>query len=78
LREKNLALKLVMSSFFAILFRVLEILFFLGIAGSVVVIAITTVQDMGLLFEEDEPSGTTALNQSEAHPGPFVPGSEHI
>jgi hypothetical protein len=39
-----------------ILFRVLEALFLIGIVGSVIVLAITTVEDLAILFERDEPA----------------------
>jgi hypothetical protein len=43
------------------LFRFLEVLFFVGIAGSVIVLVITTVEDLAVLFEKDAPApGTTA------------------
>jgi hypothetical protein len=43
------------------LFRFLEVIFFVGIAGSLVVLAITTVEDIVVLFEKDEPApGTTS------------------
>lgn len=39
-----------------ILFRVLEALFLIGLVGSVIVLAITTVEDIAILFERDEPA----------------------
>lgn len=39
-----------------ILFRVLEALFLIGLVGSVIVLAITTVEDLAILFERDEPA----------------------
>lgn len=39
-----------------ILFRVLEGLFLIGLVGSVIVLAITTVEDLAILFERDEPA----------------------
>ena len=39
-----------------ILFRVLEALFLIGLGGSVIVLAITTVEDLAILFERDEPA----------------------
>ena len=35
-------------------FRFLEVLFFVGILGSAIVIVITTVEDFAVLFERDE------------------------
>ena len=39
-----------------ILFRLLEALFLIGLVGSVIVLAITTVDDLAILFERDEPA----------------------
>jgi hypothetical protein len=44
--------------FLVILMRALEVLFFLGVAGSAVVVLITLFEDLGLLFfgwTEDKP-----------------------
>jgi hypothetical protein len=61
-----------MNPLLVLLFRLLEILFLLGIAGSLVVIAVTTVEDFALLFQKDEPAlGTTPVETQQA-PGPFV------
>jgi hypothetical protein len=47
-----------------ILFRILEGLFLVGMVGSVVVLAITTVEDLAILFERDEPAlGITATKE---------------
>jgi hypothetical protein len=51
-----------MNSLLSLLFRVLEVLFLVGMAGSLIVILITTVEDLALLFQKDEPApGATAL-----------------
>jgi hypothetical protein len=64
-----------MSAVLAVLFRLLEVLFFVGIAGSMIVIVITTVQDFGLLFEADEPpTGTSALGEESR----FASGGDGI
>lgn len=45
-------------------FRFLEALFLIGMAGSVVVLAITTVEDLAILFERDEPApGITSTKE---------------
>lgn len=51
-----------------ILFRVLEGLFLIGIVGSVIVLAITTVEDLAILFERDEPARgiTTTTEPAES------------
>ena len=47
-----------------IFFRVLEALFLIGIAGSVIVLVITTVEDLAILFERDEPApGITSTRE---------------
>jgi hypothetical protein len=57
-----------------ILFRFLEALFFVGMVGSAVVLCITTVEDLRVLFEKDEPApGTGAApetTQISAEPVP--------
>lgn len=51
-----------MNSLLPLLFRVLEILFLVGIVGSLIVIVVTTVEDVGLLFQKDEPApGATTV-----------------
>jgi hypothetical protein len=37
-------------------FRFLEALFLIGIVGSLIVVVITTVEDLAVLFERDEPA----------------------
>ena len=39
--------------------RILETLFFVGMAGSVVVLLLTTIEDVETLTESDEPARTT-------------------
>jgi hypothetical protein len=52
-----------MGPLLQILFRFLEVIFFVGIAGSVIVLVITTVEDMAVLFEKDAPApGTTSVS----------------
>ena len=45
-----------MTTALLIFFRFLEIAFFVGIAGSLIVVCITTVEDLFVLFEKDEPA----------------------
>ena len=40
--------------------RILEVLFALGVAGSTVVLLLTTIEDIETLTESDEPSHTQA------------------
>jgi hypothetical protein len=37
-------------------FRFLEALFLIGIVGSLILVVITTVEDLAVLFEPDEPA----------------------
>jgi hypothetical protein len=58
-----------------IFFRVLEALFLIGIVGSVIVLAITTVEDLAILFERDEPApGITSKKEpAESHEPAHAP-----
>jgi hypothetical protein len=47
-------------------FKVLEILFFVGLVGSLGVICITMVEDLKILFEKDEPAPGT-LDEKTIH-----------
>jgi hypothetical protein len=50
-----------MQSLLLLLFRFLEIIFLIGVAGSLVVLVIATVEDLAVLFEKDAPApGTTS------------------
>ena len=42
--------------------RVLETMFFVGMAGSTIVLLLTTVEDVETLTESDEPTPTTSQN----------------
>ena len=44
-----------MEAILSLLFKLLELLFFAGMAGSAIVIMITTVEDLKILFHSDEP-----------------------
>lgn len=47
-----------------IFFRILEAMFLLGIVGSVIVVVITTVEDLAILFERDAPApGITSAKE---------------
>jgi hypothetical protein len=48
-----------------ILFRLLEGLFAIGIAGSVIVLCIATVEDVKVLFEKDKPAPGTGVRPEE-------------
>lgn len=49
------------------IFKFLEIIFFVGLLGSLAVICITMVEDLKILFEKDEPApGTLAQESSDA------------
>ena len=55
-----------MQSLLLLLFRFLEVLFLVGVAGSLVVLVITTVEDLMVLFEKDAPApGTGVAAQAE-------------
>lgn len=58
-----------------ILFRVLEGLFLLGLVGSVIVLAITTVEDLAILFERDQPAPgiSTPAESIETEPAHVQP-----
>jgi len=43
------------------IFKFLEIIFIIGMVGSLAVIAITTVEDLKILFEKDEPAPGTMV-----------------
>jgi hypothetical protein len=51
--------------------RVLEILFFAGLAGSAVVVLISFVEDLEVLFQRDRPSvrRREQTDANQAHPG---------
>jgi len=44
-----------MTSVLIFCMRVLEVLFMVGLAGSAIVVAISFVEDIGVLFERDRP-----------------------
>jgi hypothetical protein len=55
-----------MNAVLHVLFRFLEIIFFIGIVGSLLVIVITTVEDLVILFEKDEPAHETTESVANA------------
>lgn len=52
-----------MNAFAVFLIRAVTILFFIGMAGSAVVVAISFVEDWGELFGPDEPATGTKPNR---------------
>ena len=58
-----------MSSVLQWLFRILVVMFLIGIVGSLVVVCITTVEDFLVLFEKDAPAqGLNAKVEANAPP----------
>jgi hypothetical protein len=51
-----------MQSLLLLLFRFLEIIFLIGVAGSLLVLVITTVEDLAVLFEKDAPAPGTGVS----------------
>jgi hypothetical protein len=46
-----------MNILVAILIRVVEVMFVVGVAGSAIVVVLTSVEDFRMLFEKETPSG---------------------
>jgi len=45
-----------MNPLIAVLIRILEGMFVAGMAGSAIVLVLTTIEDIGTLMEKDEPA----------------------
>lgn len=50
-----------MTTALIILFRVLEVMFLLGVGISMVIVIITTIEDLRVLFEKDTPPPGTGV-----------------
>jgi hypothetical protein len=49
------------------IFKFLEIIFLIGMVGSLAVICITMVEDLKILFEKDEPAPGTLAQEPSSH-----------
>ena len=52
-----------MESILSAIVRFLELLFFVGIGGSVLVIAVVVLKDVPDIFEEDAPAPVTTVRE---------------
>jgi hypothetical protein len=55
-----------MTTLLHFVFRFLEIIFIVGLVGSLLVICITTVEDLKVLFEKDEPAPGTLVEPTNS------------
>lgn len=53
-----------MNAVLLTIFRVLEVLFFAGVIGSLLVVVVTTIEDFGEIFTKDEAATGTVTAQA--------------